>query len=220
MKSAISTIYLSPHYDDAVLSCGGLIRAQADTRNVKVFTVFGSPLNHRTDEDKRAVRFLRATQVIGPYREALYRHGFDPTCVLDNTLDMGFPSNVYSSDRDIPTEMEFSELLGHEIYCPLGIGGHVDHVMVRRLASMHALDVRYWEDAPYCFTRDPDPWVIGLVPTVIPMDPNGVTFSLWMQAITRYKSQVRGLCGDYHNMVSQYTQYIKQHGGIRIWSKA
>ena len=210
-----SIIYLSPHYDDAVLSCGGLIRRQASDSSVKVMTVFGAPRNDRTVEDAAALRFLRVAQGIGYRREALYRPGFDPTTVLGNTLDQEGLEHCLG----LPDQLEFESLLGHTIYCPLAIGGHIDHILVRRRAALLSLDVRYWEDLPYGFDRPVDPWVRGLTSELIPISPDSQDFDVWMGACDLYSSQITPMFGDAQTMRDQYRNYLTTTGGIRIWRK-
>ena len=215
-----SMIYLSPHYDDAVLSCGALIRQQAVACSVKVFTVFGLPVNERAEEDSRAVKYLRAIPVSGQRYEALFREGFDPTTVLGHGLNEPLPYGSSSDPYRIPHDMMFQDLIGHEVYCPLGVGGHIDHIVVRRLASLLSLTLWYWEDLPYCFTRDPAPWTQGMVSKVIPVQVTSQEFKLWMDANWKYETQVTGLFGTYDQMVHRYRDYVQAAGGIRIWRKA
>ena len=212
-------IYLSPHYDDAVLSCGGLMRLQGRNQSVKVFTVFGLPMGDRCQEDQRATRYLGAVPVIGPRYEAMYREGFDPKTVLDFDLNGVLPGSSVTDPFRIPPDMFFSDLMGHEIYCPLGIGGHVDHVVVRRLVSMLSLDVWYWEDIPYCFSRDVAPWTVGMTSKVIPIGRHSAEFKIWMDAVSRYTSQIPSLFGTTKNMIRQYSDYLDSTGGIRLWRR-
>ena len=91
-------IYLSPHLDDAVLSCGGRIWQQARAGGrVLVVTVFASPpapgaplspfarslharwghpagaVARRQEEDRAAVAILGAQAVHWPYADCIYR---------------------------------------------------------------------------------------------------------------------------------------------------
>ena len=215
-----SMIYLSPHYDDAILSCGALIRRQALTQSVKVFTVFGLPLGTRSDEDSRAVKYLRAIPISGQRYEAMFREGFDPKSVLGHELTEVLPSGSATDPYRIPPEMAFADLMGHEVFCPLGVGGHIDHIVVRRLVGLLSLNVWYWEDLPYCFTRDIAPWTQGMVSKIIPVAINSPEFKLWMDAISRYESQIPGLFGTVTEMKAKFRQYLKEVGGIRLWRKA
>jgi len=158
-------IYLVPHLDDAVLSCGGLIHRQTEAGNpVLVITVFaGSP--HRTElsvfatylyhawnlgtdpvegrriEDQRALAFLGAE----------YRHLEHLDCIYRSAPDGG--GWLYPKRDDIfgevhPAEMDYGRALAKELgealpladgstlYAPLAIGHHVDHQIVRQAACI------------------------------------------------------------------------------------
>lgn len=149
-------IYLQPHYDDALLSCGGAIAQQIRFgQQALVITVFGgapaagTPLspfaaqNHRQTglsenvaeavatrraEDQAAVSMLGADVLALEYPDALYR---------------GSPA-YYQAEESLfgsvnPGDVPYDEELGAvflniaeraplaAIYAPLGVGHHVDH---------------------------------------------------------------------------------------------
>ena len=139
---------------------------------------------------------------------------------MNRSLNEILPHGDELDPYRIPPDMAFADLLGHEIYCPLAVGGHIDHIIVRRLVSLLSLDVWYWEDLPYCFTRDIAPWTKGMVSRVVPIRTNSPEFKLWMEAIAKYKSQIPGLFGTPEIMRDQFTNYIQRVGGIRLWRKA
>jgi LmbE family N-acetylglucosaminyl deacetylase len=168
-------IYLSPHLDDAVLSCGGRIwrQVQAGDR-VLVVTVFAGkpspdvPLSPfaqalhaawelvdataaRREEDAAALALLGTESVYWPYTDCIYRR----------MPDGGFPyaseealfGDVHSSDEALIAELagRFRALAlepASVIYAPLAVGCHVDHQIVRRaVAGLEG--VTYYEDYPY-----------------------------------------------------------------------
>jgi len=170
-------VYLSPHLDDAVLSCGGRIGEQARAgEQVLVVTVFaelpapGTPLSpfaqelhtrwgypadaalRRQREDQAALATLGADPLHWPYADCVYRQ----------TPDGHFP---YASEEALwgavhPTEERLvAELAarlatlplvpGSAVYAPLGAGHHVDHQIVRRAAEACGASVVYYEDFPY-----------------------------------------------------------------------
>jgi LmbE family N-acetylglucosaminyl deacetylase len=168
-------VYLSPHLDDAVLSCGGRIwrQAQAGDR-VLVVTIFAGrpspdvPLSPfaqalhaiwglvdataaRREEDAAALALLGAEAVYWPYTDCIYRQ----------TPDAGFPyaseealfGEVHPSDEALIAELagRFRALAlesASAIYAPLAVGRHVDHQIVHR-AVAELEDVTYYEDYPY-----------------------------------------------------------------------
>ncbi|HUQ01701.1 MAG TPA: PIG-L family deacetylase [Kofleriaceae bacterium] len=166
-------IFLSPHLDDAVLSAGALIArrvAAGDVVEVWTFFTQGPPLETlpperrvfgdyttRLDEDARALAKVGATRRLLGFVERIWR---EP--MLARTRD------VFTTprERDFPNVPAMRAVVrealasGADVYAPLGIGNHVDHVEValacaeERLtsgavaASDAAERLRFYED-PY-----------------------------------------------------------------------
>jgi len=171
-------IFLSPHFDDAVLSCGGLIRRQVLSGTpVLVVTVFAGEPQHvelsayatqihsrwgnathpttvRRKEDRSAMNLLGAEYLHLAYADAIYRFSQD--------------SFVYSSDQELfgpidPSEATLVSRLAAmvaglptsqdvTVYAPLAVGNHVDHQLVRdSLLSLQAgsSQIVFYEDYPY-----------------------------------------------------------------------
>jgi LmbE family N-acetylglucosaminyl deacetylase len=171
-------VILSPHLDDAVLSLGGLIgREVAAGRSVEIVSCFtaGPPLetisaerrvfgdySMRRAEDERALAVLGARHRWLDLHERIWR---DPP--LPKTRS-SFPTHVFRT----PKRMEdFSELKAiraaitqildsgaSQIYAPLAIGNHVDHVEVALAALREVLGrgaferIHFYED-PYALGR-------------------------------------------------------------------
>ncbi len=153
-------IFLSPHFDDAVYSCGGTLGVQVSVGlKPLVITIFGgapeqgatlSPfamdihrkmgfsqdvnaaLQARRQEDATALEYLGVDYLWLDYPDAIYR-GNPAYYTQDNQL-MG--SEVNSGDRWIDEELaELLVALRKRLpdtvwYAPLGIGRHVDHQIV------------------------------------------------------------------------------------------
>jgi LmbE family N-acetylglucosaminyl deacetylase len=175
-------IYLSPHLDDAVLSCGGRIWQQARAgERVLVVTAFAaspapdaalSPFANafhtlwgnepdaparRRDEDLAALTYLGAEADHWPYTDCIYRHTPDGLFPYDS--EEALFGEVHTSDNDLITELArrlcaLSSKKACSLYTPLGIGNHVDHQIVRLAAEASGQPLIYYEDFPY--TADPD----------------------------------------------------------------
>lgn len=149
-------VYFQPHFDDAVLSCGGSIGLQTATGNrVVVVTVFGgipaegariSPFAARTlqqtglstnpaegvrqrrAEDQAAVESLGADVFRLEYLDAIFRG--DPAYYQGDDALFG---SVNAADLSLDEELAGVFLAIHEraplaaLYAPLGVGHHVDH---------------------------------------------------------------------------------------------
>ena len=153
-------IFLSPHFDDAVYSCGGTLGVQMSVGlKPLVITVFGgapeqgSPLSSfamdvhrqmgfsqdintviqtRRREDAAAMELLGVDYLWLDYPDAIYRG--NPAYYTQNSQLMG--SEVNSGDRWIDEELAEllvslrKRLLDAVWYAPLSIGRHVDHQIV------------------------------------------------------------------------------------------
>ena len=174
----VSITYLSPHLDDAVLSCGGLIRQQVlNGARVTVITIFaGQPIHHelspfaaslharwgseaemvseRRREDQAAIESLGARTCHLDYVDAIYRS--------DGS------EHLYTCERDLfghihPSEVALADEVAYAIsnmltpgepllFAPLGVGNHVDHQVVAAAALAlipQAGRLTFYEDYPY-----------------------------------------------------------------------
>lgn len=155
-------VFLSPHFDDAVLSCGGTIhRLTQRGESVLVLTIMGrnpfpdeipdtpivrdlhsrwqsgaDPVSARIQEDSAAVHHLGApAEIMTLWADCIYR-----------VSAAGIP--VYLTGDAIfgPPHPDDPALLDQErvrlpdafpvttLYAPLGVGNHVDHQLVRNWA--------------------------------------------------------------------------------------
>jgi LmbE family N-acetylglucosaminyl deacetylase len=157
-------LYLSPHLDDAVLSCGGrILQETARGERVLVVTVcagdpppgplsdFAQSLHDRWNLPRNAPELRRAED-----RAAVARLGAEalhlsvPDCIYRRAERGGAP--LYASVEAIfgpvhpfewPLSLDLAGLLGDYgplrpqavVYLPLGIGNHVDHQLTWRLAD-------------------------------------------------------------------------------------
>lgn len=175
---ATNVMYLSPHLDDAVLSCGGLIHRQVQAgTSVLVVTIFAGPPSRselspfaaelharwghlsepvavRRQEDKKAMHLLGADYTHLEYPDAIYR--FDNTSFL-YLCDEDLFGSLHPSDLKLVrhvTEAIMEIILAQQsaIYAPLAVGSHVDHQLVRDAAmALHrrSYPVIFYEDYPY-----------------------------------------------------------------------
>ncbi len=172
-------VYLSPHLDDVVLSCGGQIYQQtAAGKAVLIVTLMaGDPpavplsayaqsLHDRWELDAAATAERRAEdaaacRIVG----ADYLHLEISDCIYRRHTVTGEP--LYTSDEMIfgeihPNDVRLAETLathlgtlpaGESVFVPLTVGHHVDHQLTRLAAEIWQaaahLDLIYYEDYPY-----------------------------------------------------------------------
>ena len=178
MEFEYDTLCISPHLDDAVLSCGGYLSAcAAEGKRVLVYTVAASgpvaetPLTFyarrfmercgmtpdagalRRAEDAAACRVLGVEFSHGDMLEAIYRTDPATGAVLypDHRQVFGRPAPLEEHRLAEQLAAEFAGLpAAREVLAPLSVGGHVDHRLVRRAAEFcFGGRLRYFEDYPY-----------------------------------------------------------------------
>lgn len=176
MQSDPTWIYLSPHLDDAVYSCGGLIyeqtRAGIKTQIWTVFagdpppgvlTPFARSLHERWQsgdasaavrrrEDIQAGRILGAVVYHFTFPDCIYRREDDGWPVITGEEDLFRPG--YQGEETLRRQL--TELLAQKLppdavlVFPYGYGQHIDHQLVGRAAA--GLDVPRWQYADYPYT--------------------------------------------------------------------
>lgn len=236
-------LYLSPHLDDAVFSCGGLMAMQ-DARGepISVLTLFagdppdyrisdyaaelharwgkaGPPIAMRRAEDRLACGRLGASVVHLDFPDAIYR--------LDDSGNALYPSSNSLFDPDAPEEGELLEQLvqaldeidfgAAKIYCPMGLGGHVDHRLTRRAAEKLEIQILYYADMPYAARSDKlndlfNPQEVDWIS--VPL--NSEAIDAWVAAILEYQSQLSTFWQDEDELYKELRNFHDEHDGIPL----
>jgi LmbE family N-acetylglucosaminyl deacetylase len=169
-------LFLSPHPDDAVLSCGGWIYqlAQDGARPIMI-TLFGgdrlegAPLSdfarslqerwqlgddapaRRRDEDCVACDRLGCYLIHLPFADAVYRaddHG-QPLYETEEAI-FGEIRETSIVDRVAEAlQARARRVFNARLVVPLTAGNHVDHVITRQAAERLNEELIYYEDYPY-----------------------------------------------------------------------
>ncbi len=252
-------IYLSPHLDDAVLSCGGLIARQAQRGEpVAVVTVFAAspPLSHPLSPLARALHVrwqvsapassnfsdppaarraedLRALATLGPSVQAV--HYTLPDCIYRLHPATGQP--LYAGEQALfgsvhPDDPARADLRtapplpsGAVLYVPLGVGGHVDHRIVREAVAGWGLpedSLRYYEDYPYAAQPGALEAALAEVGPVRPLVvslPEGA-LEVKIRAAACYESQISTFWSGLAAMAEALRAEAARIGGERLWSLA
>lgn len=152
------TVYLSPHLDDAVLSCAARIRQEAEAgQGVVVATLFTEAdaghealYRQRRLEDVRAVEALGAAVVHcglpdAPFRQPCYS-SFRAIVLGSHPADAEDEASVRRALDGV-----FASCVPKRVYCPLGVGTHIDHRLVFRAAvTLRGFTgLTFYEDRPY-----------------------------------------------------------------------
>ncbi len=170
-------LFISPHYDDIALSCGGTAALVAEAgKDAVVALLFGDhpdpdqPMTPFADhmhaewgmsadeviagrraEEAESSRILGLRDVFLPFRDAIYRG--------DNYLnDEQLFGKPRGTDLDLPERVvaaiaaEGFRPVGSRAYAPLASGFHVDHQLGFQagvLLASYGWDVWFYEDLPY-----------------------------------------------------------------------
>jgi LmbE family N-acetylglucosaminyl deacetylase len=149
---ASAVLYVSPHADDVVFSCGGAVaRDVASGRRTIVATVFSHAIRPgREEDDRSAIEGLGAEFVALGFADASlrgprYRH-------LEGLLR---PMREPERDMVDQVQRRLESILpsGSKLVLPLGVGGHIDHQICHEAGRRLAGRFRLWfyEDMPYSF---------------------------------------------------------------------
>lgn len=236
-------IFLSPHFDDAVLSCGGMLWELAqDGHRVEVWTIcagdpppghlppFAAELHARWQMEAhsvaaRAAEDRAACQAVS----AAWRHFYLPDCIYrwlpdetplihrrDDLFDLRKPLN--------PVEVEqvrgwLAENLpaGSRLVVPLTIGGHIDHRTVRAAAEGLPIRLWYYADYPYVVTEKINlrAWLgAGWRRRRFAVSPAGL--AAWQAGIACYASQISSFWHSLDEMRAAMQAYLEQ-GGSSLW---
>ncbi|MGV8001878.1 PIG-L family deacetylase [Photorhabdus temperata subsp. temperata] len=239
-------LFLSPHLDDAALSAGGLIhKLVSENKKVVVLTFFteydknltshylhsarNDNMNSfiklyskRANEDIAFCNKLSAIPIHGKILDCIYRTDQCGEPMYKNSAVI-YSGLVHKSDYafDMAQDIIEETLLNYQpdyIYAPLGIGRHVDHIIINNLVhnikDSRKLKILLYEDFPY---------VLGEYPII---NPDGLEHALLrnnkfdkrailvgidlkekMQNILFYESQLEPLFGNESNLLISLEKY-------------
>lgn len=239
ITQSYDVVCLSPHLDDAALSCAGeLIAARHAGLRTLVITVCTSippvsatysalavefhrewgldeaqAVTTRLGEDNRAMAILGVDDVWLNLDDAIYRM---PNHYNSRETLFAMPhASDTLADQLSHILRELMPMLGTARWLiPAGVGMHVDHLNV--FAAAHAVlsptTISLYEEVPYALTPE---WITQrqqmLNITVYPVEI-GPYIAAKIAAIGCYASQMDALFGDGKTMPQQITDYHRQLG--------
>jgi LmbE family N-acetylglucosaminyl deacetylase len=187
----VPLIVLSPHLDDAALSCGALMMHAVQHTSVTVVSLFtegGEPpytlsgrrylhqmgvrsaqalYQRRRTEDQAVWEPFGIRCVHAGFTDALFRRHARPRTGLLRARLLPELTHIYPTYRihiiaghvaaaDAGTLRDVCDVIQRlvssgpgVVLAPLGVGGHVDHVLVRSAAECSGSPVVYYSDVPY-----------------------------------------------------------------------
>jgi LmbE family N-acetylglucosaminyl deacetylase len=160
----VATVVLSPHLDDAVLSCWHVLTEPGQVSVINVFagvptglsapawwdeytgaTDSGARVRERIDEDRLALALAGRKATNLSFLDEQYR-----------TQDQPLSPLVEQIARLVPK--------GAEIYAPAALSEHTDHALVRSTALQlwaKGYDVALYADLPHATVHGSPAWVTG-----------------------------------------------------------
>lgn len=211
-------VFISPHLDDAVLSCGGLISKLSPKYHIEVWTLFcGRPLwprksplvrwlhgicnarnasellRRRRLEDKHALNIVGASGKYLSFLDSVYRLEtiskplYHASCV----------GNVHAKDSRLVSAISAAlkkRLHAQDVvFCPLGIGNHVDHIITRQAVdAVDEIKISYYQDVPYVMSETNAGNVLPSFKELqVSLGPDNL--SSWYNASVAYDSQMQML---------------------------
>ncbi len=239
-------IFLSTHFDDVVLSAGGLVWELSNRGDrVEIWTICaGDPpadkplteyaqLLHgfwgigenvplkRSREDAACCRVLGASYRRYTTPDGIYRyHPCTDQAVIHENEDQFKPLEPEESHLVPPVTDFLRKNLpeGCEVVAPLSIGSHRDHVLTRTAADRLGVPVWHYADYPYL--------IYGGHRLEDFLPPAAETFSLeispaglkaWQAGFACQRSQIPLVYVDEDDMRSSIEKYLRSGLGHTLW---
>lgn len=202
-------IFISPHLDDAILSCGGWIYELLNEGNkVAICTVFSGLPNEVSElakeffevkdvpearayvmnrwlEDDNAMKvlgvreYIRMTFLDAPFREGEFKEASDKLA-----LSIALRILQYLKPN-----------IDKTLVVPLGIGKHIDHLICKRASLMleFEIPILFYADFPYAQNNKKEWGKISEMLTPYQISVSEKSFEKWQLAVSEYKSQISSL---------------------------
>jgi len=239
-------IFISPHLDDAVLSCGAIIHTltRQQHHSVEIWTLFAGdipegPLSPfareiherwntgelapqiRRAEDKLACERLGATARQLTYPDCIYRlrAGSDQPVIMKNE-DLFSQENASQDPLiDEITQKLIKNIPSESILIlPLGVGNHLDHLIARTAAEKLPHTRYYYADYPYSGEHpDEIPKKLPAMTECISFPMNNQTIAAWQYAVEAYTSQISTFWSSLSQMYQAIEDYAHSKIGNCLW---
>lgn len=224
----MAVYYISPHFDDAIGSCGGKIYLDyLAQKNPHIITIFGEvkepfskyatdlhkywdikdPFRERKEENKNACAIIKAKNISLKYCDAIYR-------IYNNkhmySIDGSIFKEIHVADKDLYLDIS-NDLLKlvtkkDKLYFPLGIGNHVDHIIVNKVGQYlkeKGYKVEYYADFSYEGTIPKKYKKIEVIKL-----PKDILMKKAL-AMSKYTSQINMLFGSEDKILDYYQDKLK-----------
>lgn len=242
-------IYLSPHLDDAVLSCGAIIWEQVHSEKmaVEIWTVFAADPPQtglstfanelhsrwrtgregpalRRSEDEQACARLSSKAIHLPFPDCIYRSLPDGSGARITANEELFS---FDPQKDLPVVQDITHYLAGnlpkdcDLVVPLGVGKHIDHQIVRLAADALHRPLLYYADYPYAGDH-PDQVKEKTFGIMEPLyhSPDETGLRAWQEAVAAYQSQVSTFWPSLDEMKTALEDYSRSEPGSILWRRS
>jgi LmbE family N-acetylglucosaminyl deacetylase len=242
-----SWVFISAHFDDVVLSAGGLVwELTSHGRRVEIWTICagdppeGRPLSEQAKlmhefwgigDDvprKRSVEDAACCRMLGAsiwrrftLPDAIYRYlpGTETPVVFSDDELMHDPEPEESYLIPMIADFIRTNLPDDcEIAAPLGIGSHRDHLLTRRGAEGVGLPLWYYADYPYLVHGEHK--LEDFVPgnaRTFKREISAQGAKVWQDAFACHASQIELLFTDEEDMRASMTKYYQAGFGATLY---
>lgn len=188
-------------------------RMHADWRT----TTPAATVRQRREEDLRAAAITGLACRHFDFIDCLYRRDGQGQPLYEEAV--GVP--IHPADAPLPGRLcqtLLAELRDDDsVICQLGIGDHVDHLLVRSAAEMLERSLIHVADVPYVLNHPDELWprTVSLDSWIEPVSEAG--FEAWERAVGAYTSQLSTLFPGLEAMHERLRAYWSGSMGIRLW---
>jgi len=240
-------IFLSPHLDDVVFSCGGFVWDLTHSgQKVEIWTICAAdppPGNfsslaaslhkdwgladnayqYRRREDQSACRILGADPNYLTFLDCIYRQSSGGVFYYDSeeAIFGGLDPLEDGLIDQLAAELE-STLPGNaRVVAPLGIGNHVDHQLTRKAANRLRRPTIYYADYPYARESEGKEILefMALSPDWTPeiYPVSDIGRTKWFEASRVYTSQLSIFWEDQAALRGELERFEAYPGGMTLW---
>jgi len=238
-------IYLSPHFDDVALSCGGLVWEQVQARQqVEIWTIAaGAPPDNlplsefsqqlherwktgleavavRRSEDETAGRRLGAGLRYWDLPDCIYRQLPDTSWLVNGEDDLWQALHPQEEPVVERLRLWLAEGLHHDdvVVSPLTLGNHVDHNLVRAAAERLDRPLWYYADYPYAVkSQSLEDGKLAQGWQTVCQNVSRDGLRVWQEAVASYVSQLSTFWGGLDEMQTALETYWLSGGGTCLW---
>lgn len=240
-------IFLSPHLDDIVFSCGGLVWDLTRAgHHVEIWTIcagdppqgdlspfaqelhqnWGLGLNAvqiRRTEDQMACQIIGATPKYLSYLDCIYRKSSLGDFLYTTEEDIFGGLDPQEADLIQRLSDQFKEELPGDarVVAPLGIGNHVDHELTRKAVNRLQIPVAFYADYPYA-REDQGREILNFMEGSEEWQDeefpvSGEGLEKWIQAARAYGSQISTFWNNDDHLGVQINEFSTFLGGFKLW---